>query len=77
MFVTNNIDTRSLSLLYLDQIQLSGGALYIRVSHNNTFLRNDLAGLGIIDHDGNIHCDFFLEFLETIFIAAWGHSDIQ
>ena len=37
-------------------------------------MRNDLAGLGIIDHDENIHCDFFLEFLEAIFIAAQGHS---
>ena len=38
------------------------------------FFSFDLVSLGISDHTQNIHCDFFWEFFETIFIAAWRHS---
>ena len=34
------------------------------------FFSFDLVSLGISDHTQNIHCDFFWEFFETIFIAA-------
>ena len=46
----------------------------IRVFHNNAFLWNDRGGLGISYHNRNIHSDFFSEFSEAIFLAAWGHA---
>ena len=39
--------------------------------YNNIFLSDDIGDLGIIDYTHNTHSDFFLEFLEVIFIAAW------
>ena len=43
----------------------------MRVFHNKTFFSDDIGDLGFIDDTHNTHSDFFLEFSEVIFIAAW------